>query len=73
MDNFDRKYISPFSQRLSLTYLRFIDDSFFIWTGSKEQLIRNLDELYKTNDSTKFEYKISKTNISFLKALHQNI
>ena len=41
MDQFERKYISPFLQGLSLTYLRLIDDIFFIWTGRKEQLIRN--------------------------------
>ena len=30
MDHFERKYISPFLQGLSLIYLRFIDDIFFI-------------------------------------------
>ena len=36
MDHFERRYISPFLQGLSLIYLRFVDDIFFIWTGSKE-------------------------------------
>ena len=57
MDHFERIYISLFSQRLSLIYLKFIDDIFFIWTGSKEQLIRNLDELSKTK-----KIKKKKTN-----------
>ena len=57
MDHFERIYISLFSQRLSLIYLRFIDDIFFIWTGSKEQLIRNLDKLSKTK-----KIKKKKTN-----------
>ena len=35
-----------------------IDDIFFIWTGSKEQLIRNLDELDTKHDTIKFQYKI---------------
>ena len=59
MDHFEKIYIS-------LSYLRFIDDIFFIWTGNKEQLIQNLDELNAKRDSIKFEYKVSKTGISFL-------
>ena len=48
-------------------YLRIIlIYGFFIWTGSKEQLIRNLGELNTKHDSIKFKYKISKTSISFL-------
>ena len=43
----------------------FIDDIFFIWTGSKEQLIRNLDELDTKHDTIKFQYKISKTSTYF--------
>ena len=66
MDQFERKYISLFLQGLSSTYLRLLDDIFFIWTESKEQLIRNLGELNGKHDPIKFEYKISKTSISFL-------
>ena len=55
-----------FLQGLSLIYLIFIDDIFFIWTGSKEQLIWKLDELNTKHDPNKFEYKTSKTSIYFL-------
>ena len=65
MDHFERKYKTPFLQGLSLIYLTFIGNIFFIWEGSKEQLIRNLDELNKKHDSIKFEFKISKTSIFF--------
>ena len=65
MDHFKRKYISLFLQGLSLIYLRFIDDIFFIWTGGKEKLIRNLDELNTKKDSVKFEFKISNISVSF--------
>ena len=51
---------------LSLIYLRFIDGIFFLWTGSKETLIWNLDELNRKHDSMKFEHKISKTSICFV-------
>ena len=65
-DHFERKYISPFLQELSLIYLRFVDNKFFVWTNSKEQLVQNLDELNTKHNSIKLEYKISKTSISFL-------
>ena len=66
MDQFHRKYISPFLQGLSSIYLSFIDDILFVRRGIKEQLIRNLDELNAKHDSIKFEHQISKTSISFL-------
>ena len=39
MDHFEKKYIYPFLEGLSLSYVRFIDDIFFIRTGSKDELI----------------------------------
>ena len=65
LDHFKRKYISLLSQGFSSIYLRF-NDKFFIWTGGKEQLLWNMDKLNTKHDSIKFEYKISKTSISFL-------
>ena len=47
MDHFEKKYIYPFLQGLSLIYLRFIDDIFLIWTGTKEQLTNCLNNLNK--------------------------
>ena len=66
MDNFERKFIYPFIKTLSLIYLTFIDDIFFIWTGSKTDLEKNLNELNREHPSIKFEYKTSKERISFL-------
>ena len=43
-----------------------IDDIFFIWTGSKEELTSKLDELNRKHDTNKFESKTSKTSIYFL-------
>ena len=60
-----KTYISIFTKTF-IIYLWHIDDTFFIWTGSKEQLLRNLGELNTKQVSIKFEYKISKTSISFL-------
>ena len=52
MDHFEKKYIYPFRQGLSLIYLRFIDDIFFIWTGTKEQLTNCLNNLNKKHISS---------------------
>ena len=51
VDHFERKYIYPFLEGLSLSYLRFIDDIFLIWTGSKHQLITFLSDLNTKNNS----------------------
>ena len=55
MDHFERKYISLFLQGISLSSLGFIDDIFSVWTGSKEQLIRNLGELNTKPSSIELE------------------
>ena len=59
MDHFERKYIYPFLEGLSQSYLRFTDDIFFIWTGSEDQQITFLNDLNTKHISIKFEYKIS--------------
>ena len=33
MDHFKRKFMYPFIETFLLIYLRFIDDTFLIWTG----------------------------------------
>ena len=50
----------------SLIYLRFIDDIFFKWTGSRTDLENFLDKLNAKHASIKFGYEISKERISFL-------
>ena len=54
MDHLERKFACPFS----LIYLRFIDDIFFIWTGSKSNVEKFLIELNIKCTSIKFEYEI---------------
>ena len=66
MDYFERKFIYPFIKTFPLIYLRFIDDIFLIWTGSKTNLEKILNELNAKHPSIKFEYKILKERISFL-------
>ena len=66
MDYFERTYISVFKRTFINLFIYIIDDIVFISTRSKEQFIRSLDELNTKHDSIKFEFKISKTSISFL-------
>ena len=65
MDHFKRKFILPFIKTFSLIYLRFIDDIFFIWIGSKIDLEIFLNELNAKHPSTKFKYEISKKEFHF--------
>ena len=66
MDHFDRKYIYPLIEEKSLTYFRYIDDIFLIWTGTKNELNQFLKDLNKKHTSIKFDYKASKDRIVFL-------
>ena len=66
MDYFERKFIYPFIKTFPLIHLRFIDDIFLIWTGSKTDLVKILNDLNAKHPSIKFEYKILKERISFL-------
>ena len=40
MANFEAKHIYPYIKEKSLLYLRYIDDIFMIWKGTKVELIR---------------------------------
>ena len=66
MDHLERKFIYPFIKTFFLICLRFIDDIFFIWTGSKTDLEKFLNALNTKHPSIKFEYEISREIISFL-------
>ena len=59
------KYIYPFLKGPSVSYLRFIDDIFFILTGSIDQRKTFFNNLNRKH-SVKFEYKISQSSIPFL-------
>ena len=50
----------------SLTYFRYIDDIFLIWTGTKNKVDQFFKYLNKKHTSIKFDYKTSKNRIAFL-------
>ena len=66
IDHFERKCIYPLIEGKSLTYFRYIDDEFLIWTGTKNELNQFLKNLNKKCPSIKSDYKASKNRIVFL-------
>ena len=64
---FEEKFIFPLLTNVSDFYLRFIDDIFLIWNGTKTEFDNFLKKINECNPSIKFEYEISKKKqISFL-------
>ena len=47
-------------------FCRFIDDLFFIWTGTESNLIEFINHLNSVNQDIKFTYKYSTRNMDFL-------
>ena len=63
---FEEKFIFPLLTNLSDFYLRFIDDICLIWNGTKTEFDNFLKKINECHPSIKFEYDMSKTEISFL-------
>ena len=63
---FEEKFIFPLLTNLSDFYLRFIDDIFLIWNGTKSEFDNFLKKINECHPSIKFEYEMSKTEINFL-------
>ena len=66
MGMFQEEYILPLIKEKTLIYLRYIDDIFFIWTGSKEKLNEIFTKLNTLHHSIKFDMTSSQTEINFL-------
>ena len=63
---FEEKFIFPLLTNSSDFYLRFIDDIFLIWNGTKTEFDNFLKKINECHPSIKFEYEMSKTEINFL-------
>ena len=50
-------------------FLRFIDNLFMIWTGSKQELLELMSDLNKKHPLIKLEFKYSQTTIELLDVL----
>ena len=66
MEKFEETFIYPYIQNLCILYLRYIDDLFLIWTGTKEQFKDFVTNLNSQHPSIKFSYQISDKSIDFL-------
>ena len=69
MAQFEKQHIYPYIKNKSILYLRYIDDIFMIWTGTKQELLIFLEKLNSKHKTIKFEHNISNSNISFLDML----
>ena len=66
MGKFEELYIYPWLLNKSPIYLRYIDDLFFIWTDTEQELKQFFQELNKVHRTIKFDYKFSTKEINFL-------
>ena len=66
MANFEAKHICPYIKEMSLLYLRYIDDIFMIWKGTKVELIIFIKELNEKHKTIKFDFQFSPRKIAFL-------
>ena len=61
-----KKKTYPYIKDTRLLSLRYVDDIFTIWNGTKEQITTFINELNKKHKTIKFEYEISSQIIQFL-------
>ena len=69
MAQFEKQHIYPYIKNKSVLYLRYIDDIFMMWTGTKEELVIFSEKLNSKHKTIKFEHNISNSNILFLDTL----
>ena len=69
MGQFEKQHTYPYIKNKLILYLRYIDDIFMIWTGTKQELLIFLEKLNSKHKTIKFEREISHSNISFLDTL----
>ena len=59
-------YIYPRIKHKHVAYYRFIDDIFFIWTGSEAELLKFFHEINSVHDTIKFDCNHSNKSINVL-------
>ena len=65
MANVEAKHIYPYIKEMSSLYLRYIDDIFMIWKGTKVELIKFIKELNKKHKTIKFDFQFSTRKLHF--------
>lgn len=66
MGKFEETHILPKIRDLILIYVRYIDDIFFIWTGTERELLQFFSEINSVHPTIKFDYIYSRNNVNFL-------
>ena len=66
---FEAKHIYPYIKEMPLLYLRYIDDIFMIWKGTKAELMTFIKELNEKDKTIKFDFQILPRKISFFDAM----
>ena len=59
MAEFEQKYAYPLIKDRLILFLRYIDDTFTVWTKSEKQLKDFMSELNQKHPSIKFDYKLT--------------
>ena len=66
MAYFEETFIHPRIHGKSLLYLRYIDDIFMIWKGTREELDAFIAEINSVHSTIKFDVNYSKSHVNFL-------
>ena len=66
MGKFEKNHIYPRIKNKTLIYLRYIDDIFFIWKDTKEELEKFFKEINTVHETIKFDYEYSYEQVNFL-------
>ena len=65
MDHFEGKYIYQLKEGKSLTYFRYFDAIFLIWTRRQNELDQFFEDLNKRHPSIKLDYRTWKITLCF--------
>ena len=66
MGKFKETCLYPKLKDLCNCYLRYIDDIFIIWTGTKHQFEELISDINNCHPTIKFDYEIHATEVNFL-------
>lgn len=66
MGEFEEKHIYPRIKDLSTKYLRYIDDIFLLWKGTRAQLDKFIHDINEVHPSIRFTTESSEREINFL-------
>ena len=66
MGSFEETFIYPKIKEKCISYLRYIDDIFIIWNGTKQEFEEFIVYINNCHSTIKFDYTISNDEVNFL-------